>query len=111
VLSGLSVLLWAFGTWIIPLLVAFGVWRHLILHVPLRYEPALWSICFPLGMYSVASSELGGSAKLPLVAAIGKGWAWVALAAWVVVFAAMLVSLVRATHRVRAGALSQAVAQ
>lgn len=111
VLSGLSVLLWAFGTWIIPLLVAFGVWRHLILHVPLRYEPALWSICFPLGMYSVASSELGQSARLPLVAGIGQGWAWVALAAWVVVFASMVVSLSRAARQVRVGALSQAVAQ
>lgn len=99
VLSGLSVVLWAFGTWLIPLLAGFGVWRHVILKVPLRYEPALWSICFPLGMYAVASGELGRTAHLPLVGDIGHVWAWVALSAWVVVFVAMLASLLRAARR------------
>lgn len=99
VLGGLSVVLWAFGTWLIPLLAGFGVWRHWLRRVPLRYEPALWSICFPLGMYAVASGELGRTAHLPLIAGIGHAWAWVALAAWVLVFAAMVGSLTRAARR------------
>jgi Voltage-dependent anion channel len=41
VVTGLSVILWAFGTWLIPLLVGLGVWPHLIRRVPLRYEPPL----------------------------------------------------------------------
>src|SRR5262249_53958087 len=55
VVAGLSVVLWAFGTWLIPLLAGLGVWRHLIRWIPLRYGPGLWSIVFPLGMYCVAS--------------------------------------------------------
>src|SRR5690606_36284217 len=38
VVSGLTFVLWAFGVWWVPLLVIFGVWRHGIRRVPLRYE-------------------------------------------------------------------------
>ena len=62
VVAGLSVVLWAFGTWLIPLLLALGAWRHLLRRVPLAYEPGLWSIVFPVGMYGVASRELGAVA-------------------------------------------------
>jgi tellurite resistance protein TehA-like permease len=103
--AGTSVLFWAFGTWLIPVLVAGGVWRHVIHRVPLRYEPTLWSIVFPLGMYGVAGESLGQADHLPIVHAIGAGEIWVALGAWVVTFAAMLRHLARtalATRSVRA---------
>ena len=48
VVQGLGLVLWAFGTWLIPLLVAFGIWRHVLNRVRLGYVPALWSIVFPL---------------------------------------------------------------
>ncbi|MET9249604.1 hypothetical protein [Nonomuraea sp. NPDC003709] len=35
---GVSLVLWAFGSWLIPLLVALGVWRHVRCRVPLRWE-------------------------------------------------------------------------
>ena len=103
--AGTSVLFWAFGTWLIPVLVAGGVWRHVIHRVPLRYEPTLWSIVFPLGMYGVAGESLGQADHLPIVHAIGAGEIWVALGAWVVTCAAMLRHLARtalATRSVRA---------
>lgn len=46
----MSLLLWAWATWWIPLLVIFGVWRHLVHCQPLRYHPMYWSLVFPLGM-------------------------------------------------------------
>ncbi len=95
VLAGLSVVLWAFGTWLVPLLIGLGVWRHLLRHVPLRYEPGLWSMVFPLGMYSLASWELGRALHVPWLAAVGTEGAWVAFAVWAAVFAAMLASLAR----------------
>jgi tellurite resistance protein TehA-like permease len=52
--GGLSFVLWAFGTWTIPLLVAFGVWRHVLRRDRPGYTPQLWTLVFPLGMYSVA---------------------------------------------------------
>jgi tellurite resistance protein TehA-like permease len=86
----LSVVFWAFATWLIPVLVAAGAWRHFVRRVPLSYVATLWSIVFPLGMYSMASLHLGRVDRLPLVESIGAAWLWVALGAWVIVFAAMV---------------------
>ncbi len=95
-IAGLAVLFWAFGTWLIPALLAAGYWRHVRHRVPLRYEPSMWSIVFPLGMYGVGSAYLGEVDDLPAVAAIGHAEIWVALAVWAVVFGAMLRHLLRA---------------
>lgn len=93
--AGLAVVFWAFATWLIPVLVAAGWWRHVVRKVPLRYDPTLWSIIFPLGMYAVAGIYLGRADQLPVVGMIGRVELWVALAAWVVVFVAMLRHLQR----------------
>ncbi|MGH3744587.1 MAG: tellurite resistance/C4-dicarboxylate transporter family protein [Mycobacteriales bacterium] len=94
-IAGVSVVFWAFGTWLIPVLVAAGWWRHAAHRVPLRYEPALWSVVFPLGMYGVAGHYLGLADHLGIVADIGHDETWVALAAWALTFLAMLVHLLR----------------
>jgi tellurite resistance protein TehA-like permease len=99
VVAGLGVMLWAFGTWLIPLLVTFGIWRHLLHRVRLTYLPALWSIVFPLGMYAVASTHIGAVAELPIIARIGHAWTWVAVPAWALVFAAMCLTLARSALR------------
>ncbi len=83
VVSGTSSLLWAFGTWWIPFLVIFGVWRYLIRRVPVRYETALWSIVFPLGMYSTASTTFGHTAGLAFMVTTGRSAVWIASLAWV----------------------------
>lgn len=89
-IAGLAVVFWAFATWLIPVLVAAGWWRHVSRKVPLRYEATLWSIIFPLGMYAVAGIYLGQADRLPVVGAIGRIELWVAFAAWLVVFVAMV---------------------
>ncbi len=93
--AGVAVVFWAFATWLIPALVAAGVWRHWVHRVPLRYEATLWSVVFPLGMYAVAGIYLGDADKLPIVGRIGVGMLWVALAAWTLTFIAMLLHLLR----------------
>lgn len=97
-LADASLVLWSFCSWLIPLLVALGVWRHLVRRVPLRYDSALWSIVFSVGMYGVASTQLGHATGTPWLAALGGGEAWVALAVWLAVFAAMLVAGCRWLH-------------
>jgi tellurite resistance protein TehA-like permease len=93
VVAGLSVMLWAFGSWLIPLLVVVGVWRHVRRHVRLAYEPGLWSIVFPVGMYGVASHELGTVLNVSWLVTLGRDEAWSALAVWVAVSAAMTAAL------------------
>ncbi|NUR60941.1 MAG: tellurite resistance protein permease [Catenulispora sp.] len=97
--AGVSVVFWAFGTWLIPPLIFAGIWRHVMHRLPLRYEPTLWSIVFPLGMYSAASTYLGNADHLPIVRSIGDAESWVALTAWLAVFSAMLRHLGRTQLR------------
>jgi tellurite resistance protein TehA-like permease len=98
-LVDLSVVLWAFGTWWIPLLVLLGLWRYLLRRYPLSFEPGLWSVVFPLGMYTVASVSLGRAANLGFMVTLARGWLWVGVAAWAAVLVLMLVSLGQALRR------------
>jgi tellurite resistance protein TehA-like permease len=88
-----SFALWAFGTWWIPLLIILGLWRHIRRHWPLSYEPTLWSVVFPLGMYSVATLVFGKAAQLAFMAPLARFMLWVAIAAWALVAAAFLARL------------------
>jgi len=89
VVAGFTFVLWAFGVWWIPLLVVFGVWRHAVRRVPLRYEAGLWSIVFPLGMFAVASVHFGRAEHLELMTVIGFVGTGVAALAWLLSFGAM----------------------
>ncbi|MGX1546435.1 SLAC1 family transporter [Streptomyces adustus] len=101
--AGSSVVLWSFSSWLIPLLLALGAWRHLVRRVPLRYELGWWNIVFPVGMYAVATHELGRATGTGWMTATGRWEIWVAAAVWAVVFAAMVGRLARAPLSGRAG--------
>lgn len=103
-IAGIAVVFWAFATWLIPVLVAAGWWRHVRHRQPLAYEPTLWSMIFPLGMYAVAGIYLGEADHLPLVGAVGAVELWVALGAWMITFGAMLRHLAIAWVAHRRGA-------
>ncbi len=92
-IAGMSVMFWAFATWLIPVLVAAGAWRHFVHRIALRYVPTMWSLVFPLGMYSVAGIYLGRADKLPVVEAVGTHWFWVALLAWALTAAGLVRNL------------------
>jgi tellurite resistance protein TehA-like permease len=57
--KGVCFVFWSLGTWWIPLLIVLGFWWHVLRKWPLSYEPALWAVVFPIGMYSVATLMLG----------------------------------------------------
>ena len=56
--EGVVVMAWATSTFWFPLMVAIGVWRHLVRRFPLRYHPSYWAMVFPLGMYGVATYRM-----------------------------------------------------
>lgn len=95
VIAGLTYLLWAFGSWWVPLLLIFGFWRHGLQREPVRYESGLWSMVFPLGMYAVGSVLYGQAEHLPFMVTVGEAEAWFAFAAWVLVAASMLTAAAR----------------
>ena len=98
-IDGIALIMWAWGTWWIPLLVFFGVWKHVICRIPLSYSPALWSLVFPLGMYSVATFRLSLATQFPFLEYLGRQFVWVAIAAWLATACAMIVSNGRSFSR------------
>jgi tellurite resistance protein TehA-like permease len=86
---------WSFGTWWIPLLIVLGLWRHVLRQWPLRYEPALWTVVFPIGMYGVATWSFGKADGLSFMEPLSRAVLWVAIAVWLLVAAAGLARLAR----------------
>lgn len=98
-IEGVTMLIWTWATWWIPMLAIFSFWKHVTHRLPLAYEPVMWSAVFPLGMYAVASARLGLAADFPPLQWIAQGVIWVALAAWVVVGCGLLRRAARALRR------------
>lgn len=76
------ILAWATATFWFPVMIAIGVWRHIVRRFPLRYHPSYWAMVFPLGMYAASTFkmleviDLDGLAWLPQVTLVLAGIAW-----------------------------------
>ena len=93
--DGATLILWAWATWWIPLLLIFGAWKYLVRKEPLSYHPMLWSMVFPLGMYTVATYRLSLAADFPPLQWIPRIMLWVALGAWLLTMVGALASFWR----------------
>jgi tellurite resistance protein TehA-like permease len=98
-LKGLTLLFWSTATWWIPMLVLLGVWRHLVRRFPLRYDPLYWGAVFPLGMYTACTVRLSEAIDAPYLMAIPRVFGPVALAAWTLTMAGLIVDLLRPLRR------------
>jgi tellurite resistance protein TehA-like permease len=81
-IKGATLLFWATATWWIPMLLILGVWRHIVMRFPLRYDPLYWGAVFPLGMYSVATARMVGALGLPFPGYVAPAFFFAAIAAW-----------------------------
>ena len=98
VVGGLSLALWAFGSWLVPLLLGASIWRHVHRGHGADYESGLWAVVFPIGMYGVASLEFGVATGLPWLEGIGRVGIWVSLGAWIGVGAVAARAAVHSTR-------------
>jgi len=93
--DGTTLLLWAWATWWIPLLVIIGIWRHGVRREPLSYHPAYWSLVFPLGMYTLATYHLALAADFTPLSTLPRVSIWIAFTAWLITMTGMVRTLVR----------------
>lgn len=89
-LPGFTLFFWAAASWWIPLLIALMVWRYLVRAEVPSYEPALWGMVFPLGMYTTATFQLSRATGLTFLQAIPEGFIYFAVAAWGIAFAGLI---------------------
>jgi tellurite resistance protein TehA-like permease len=82
IIEGTTPIIWTWATWWIPLLLSFGIWKHIVCRLPLNYTPALWSLVFPLGMYALASLRVSLAADFPALQSLSHAMLWIALIAW-----------------------------
>jgi tellurite resistance protein TehA-like permease len=90
IVSGLTVFFWSAASWWIPLLIALTVWRYVLGRNPVRYDPQLWGMVFPLGMYTMATLQFGQATRLPFLDRIAGVFVYLAIAAWLATFTGMI---------------------
>lgn len=106
-IGGVTLIAWAWATWWIPLLALLGIWKHGLHRVPMRYDPILWALVFPLGMYALATLRLGLVADVAALKALSAVMAWVAFAAWLATAIGLVVALWASCRNfVRAGGVT-----
>lgn len=89
-LKGFTLFFWVAGAWWIPLLIIVGIWRHVAERVPLAYDPQYWSLVFPLGMFTVATTTLIKATGLGFLSPIPSFLVYISLFAWTMTLLGML---------------------
>jgi len=56
-IRGFTFFFWAVASWWIPFLFALMIWRYLWMRDRFTYEPAVWGMVFPLGMYATSTYQ------------------------------------------------------
>jgi tellurite resistance protein TehA-like permease len=92
----LVVLAWATATFWFPLMIAIGVWRHVVNRLPMIYHPSYWALVFPLGMYAVATFRMRLALGLDVLAWLPTAGLALALLAWAATAFGLLYTGVRA---------------
>lgn len=97
--KGLTLLFWATATWWIPLLLALGIWRHVVRKVALTYDVVYWSAVFPLGMYTTCTHRLATVIGEPFLDIIPRYLVFITLAVWALTFLGLLRRLLSRTAK------------
>lgn len=82
---GMSLILWCFGTAWIPILVLMGLWKFFYFKAPFVYQANLWTMVFPLGMYTACTHFLASEMQIWSIKELVEPFLWITVAAWSVV--------------------------
>jgi tellurite resistance protein TehA-like permease len=91
----LGLMFWGIASVWIPFVLILDVWKFTMDKNRFRYGPSVWSLVFPLAMYSVASQRLQSIFPMLFLQKLSVFFLTVALVAWVIAFAGMLINAVK----------------
>lgn len=89
-IRGFTFFFWAVASWWIPFLFALMGWRYLWKRDRLRYEPAVWGMIFPLGMYTTSTLQFDRAMGYAFLDPIPAVLVYAALSAWVLATAGLV---------------------
>src|SRR5690606_13344834 len=89
-LRGFTFFFWAVASWWIPFLFALMTWRYLWMRDRFTYEPAVWGMVFPLGMYTTSTYQFDRAMAYGFLDPIPRVLVFVALTAWVLGMAGLV---------------------
>ncbi|TAM89501.1 C4-dicarboxylate ABC transporter [bacterium] len=92
--SGSTSVFWGWATWWIPFLVILGIWKYAVKRDRLSYDPSMWNVVFPLGMYTVATYHFHRMVGVTQLQVIPKVMIWAAVTAWAAGAVGLLASFV-----------------
>jgi tellurite resistance protein TehA-like permease len=81
-LRGFTFFFWAIASWWIPFLFALMAWRYLWMRDKFTYEPAVWGMVFPLGMYTTSTFQFDRAMGYGFLDPIPSVLVFVALITW-----------------------------
>ncbi|MBN9315459.1 MAG: tellurite resistance/C4-dicarboxylate transporter family protein [Devosia sp.] len=102
-LRGFTFFFWAVASWWIPFLLLLMLWRYVWMRDCFTYEPAVWGMVFPLGMYTTSTYQFDRAMGYGFLNLIPEVLVFVALAAWVLAMAGLARRLLGALRAPDAG--------
>jgi tellurite resistance protein TehA-like permease len=97
----LVVLAWATATFWFPVMIAIGVWRHVVRRLPLRYHPSYWALVFPLGMYAASTFRMLEIIDLDVLSWLPAAALVLAATTWTLAFAGLAFQALSALRRMK----------
>jgi len=94
-LKGFTFFFWAVASWWIPFLFSLMIWRYVWSGDTFNYEPAVWGMVFPLGMYTTSTFQFDRAMGFDFLHPIPRVMVFVAIAAWAVAFIGLLRRIIR----------------
>ncbi len=89
-IRGFTFFFWAVASWWIPFLFALMLWRYLWKRDQVRYEPSVWGMIFPLGMYTTSTLQFDRAMGYNFLDPLPQALVFVALAGWILAMFGLL---------------------
>lgn len=84
-IEGMILFLWTWGTAWIPILCLMELWKFAYFKVPFHYQPSLWAMVFPMGMYTAATDLLSSAIHLDVLQEMVQICLWITFLMWCLV--------------------------